>query len=188
VTISINQITAGIALKINDAIFTVTTYEHVKPGKGSAFVRLKLKSLKTRQVLEKTFKTADKLEDVPLEEKKLQNLYKDGNLYHFMDHTTYEEVIVSEDIVEDCVKFLQDNLEVTGLFSEGQILKIILPIFIIAEVTYTEPGFKGDSSRAGTKAATIDTGSVFQVPLFIEIGDKVKIDTRTGEYVERVKK
>ncbi len=176
------------ALRINDAIFIVVEYEHVKPGKGSAFVRVKLKNIKTQQVLERTYKTADKLEDVPLEEKSLQNLYKSGSSYHFMDQESYEEVVVSEDLLQEAIPFLQDNLEVTGLCVAGEILKIILPTFINAEVVYTEPGFKGDSSKAVTKAAQIDTGATIQVPLFIEIGDKIKIDTRKGEYVERVKK
>ncbi len=187
-TISINQISTGIALRINDAVFVITDYDHVKPGKGSAFVRLKLKNIKTQQVLERTFKTADKLEDVPLEEKPLQYLYQSGSSYHFMDHDTYEEVMVSQDFLAESIPFLQDNIEVTGLSVDGEILKINLPIFIEAEISYTEPGFKGDSSKAVMKAAQIETGATIQVPLFIEIGDKIKIDTRTGGYVERVKK
>ena len=176
------------ALRINDAIFMVMDYDHVKPGKGSAFVRIKLKNIQTQQVLEKTFKTADKLEDVPLEEKSLQYLYKSDTFYHFMDHESFEEVMVSEDLLTDIIPFLQDNLEVTGWSVDGQILKVDLPIFIYPEITYTEPGFKGDSSKAVTKAAEIETGAKIQVPLFIDIGAKIKIDTRTGEYVERVKK
>lgn len=176
------------ALQINDDIFLVSEYNHVKPGKGSAFVRVKLKNIKTQQVLERTFKTADKLQDVPLEERKLKNLYRSGDSFHFMDLTSFEEIVVPIGIIGDDIKFLQDDLEVDGLFSDNQILKINLPIFIEAEITHTEPGFKGDSSRAGTKPATIDTGTIMQVPLFIDIGDKIKIDTRTGLYVERVKK
>ena len=188
-TISINQITSGTALQINDDIFLVTEYNHVKPGKGSAFVRVKLKNIKTDQVIEKTFKTADKLQDIPLEERKIQNLYRTGDDIHFMDLTQYEEIIVPVEAVgDDNMKFLQENLEVIGVFHDTKILKIILPTFIIATITHTEPGFKGDSSRAGTKPATIDTGTVMQVPLFIEIDDQIKIDTRTGLYVERVKK
>jgi len=186
VTISINQIASGVGLRINNDIFVVTDYSHVKPGKGSAFVRVKLKNIKTQQVLERTFKTADKLDNVLLEERKLQNLYRSGNFFHFMDNTTYEEKIISLDIIGDAIKFLQDNLEVTGICHDNEVLKVDLPTFIIADIIQTEPGFKGDSSKAGTKPATIDTGTVIQVPLFINIGDKVKIDTRTGSYVERV--
>ena len=186
-TISINQITSGMGLRINSDIFLVTEYSHVKPGKGTAFVRVRLKNVKTQQVLERTFKTADKLDDVVLEEKKLQNLYRSGDSFYFMDCTSYEEVAVSQDVLGDAIKFLQDDLEVTGLCYDGNILKVMLPMFIIAEITQTEPGFKGDSSRAGTKPAIIDTGTQIQVPLFVGIGDRVRIDTRTGSYVERVK-
>lgn len=173
-------------LRINGEIFLVTDYSHVKPGKGSAFVRVKLKNIKTQQVLERTFKTAEKLDNVVLEERKLQNLYRSGDSFHFMDCTTYEEIIIPEKILNDSINFLQDHLEVTGICYNHEVLKIILPTFITAEIIQTEPGFKGDSSRAGTKPATIETGMAIQVPLFVNIGDRVKIDTRTGSYVERV--
>ena len=175
-------------LRINGEIFLVTEYNHVKPGKGGAFVRVKLKNVITQQVLKKTFKPVDKLEEVTLMEKKLQNLYQTGDSYHFMDCASYEEITVSKDVLDDSIKFLQDNLEVTGIFYNDDVLKIVLPIFITAEITHTEPGFKGDSSKAGTKPATIDTGTVIQVPLFVNKGDRVKIDTRTGTYVERVQR
>ena len=164
----------------------VTEYSHVKPGKGSAFVRVKLKNIRTDQVLERTYKTAEKLDDVLLEERKLQNLYRSGDSFHFMDCATYEEKVLSKEILGDSIKFLQDHLEVTGICHDNEVLKIVLPIFISAEIIQTEPGFKGDSSRAGTKPATIDTGMTVQVPLFVNIGDRIKIDTRTGFYVERV--
>jgi len=188
VTISINQITSGIGLRVNGDIFVVTEYNHVKPGKGSAFVRIKLKNIRTQQVLEKTYKTADKLDDVALEEKKLQNLYRSGDSFYFMDYTTYEEVAVPESVIGDDVKFLQDNLEVTGICYNDEVLRIVLPIFITAEIAHTDPGLKGDSSKTGTKPATIDAGATIQVPLFVNTGDFVKIDTRTGTYVERAKK
>ncbi|VAX37771.1 Translation elongation factor P [hydrothermal vent metagenome] len=175
-------------LRINGDIFIISEYSHVKPGKGSAFVRIKLKNIKTKQVLERTFKTADKLDDVPLEERKLQNLYKSGDSFHFMDYSTYEEMIVPESVIGDDVKFLQDDLEVTGTIYNDDVLRIILPFFIKAEIVQTDPGLKGDSSKAGYKPATIDAGATIQVPLFVNIGDFVKVDTRTGTYVERVKK
>ena len=186
--ISISKITSGTGLRINGEIFLVTEYSHVKPGKGGAFVRVKLKNVKTPQVLKKTFKPGDKLEEVVLMEKKLQNLYQTGDSCHFMDCTSYEEITVSKDILDDSIKFLQDNLEVTGICYNDDVLKIVLPIFITAEITHTEPGFKGDSTKAGTKPATIDTGTVIQVPLFVNTGDRIKIDTRTGSYVERVQR
>lgn len=186
-TISINQISPGTGLSINGDIFLVTEQRHVKPGKGGAFIKVTLKNVKTQQVLKKTFKPGDKLEEVRLTEKKLQNLYQSGDSCHFMDHASFEEMVVSKDVLGDSIKFLLDDLEVTGICYNDDVLKIVLPIFITAEITHTEPGFKGDSSKAGTKPATIDTGTVIQVPLFVNTGDRVKIDTRTGSYVERVK-
>jgi elongation factor P len=173
-------------LKINGEIYLVTEHSHHKPGKGGAFVRVRLKNVKTGQVLNKTFKPVDKIDDVSLEERKLQNLYRSGDNFHFMDGASYEEIVVSKDILGDAIMFLQDNLEVIGIYHDKDVLKIVLPTFITAEITQTEPGFKGDSSKAGTKPATIDTGAQIQVPLFINMGDRVKIDTRTGSYVERV--
>jgi elongation factor P len=188
VTISINQLASGTGLRIGGDIFVVIEYHHVKPGKGAAFARVRVKNIKTDQVLERTFRSSDKLDDVPLEEKRLQNLYRSGDSVHFMDHSTYEEVIVPLEIIGKDARFLQENLEVTAVCCHNEILKIILPTFIIAEVTHAEPGFKGDSTRSGTKPATIDTGTMIQVPLFINPGDRLKIDTRTGTYVERAQK
>jgi len=187
VTISINQITNGIALQINTDIFTVSEYNHVKPGKGAAFVRVKLKNVKTQQVLERTFRTADKLDDINLEERKLQFLYRSGDVLHFMDFSSYEQIEVNADLLGDSVRFLKENMDVIGLCHDHEFLKIELPTFFVAEITHSEPGFKGDSSKAGTKPATIDTGATIQVPLFISTGEKIKIDTRSGTYVERVK-
>ena len=165
----------------------VTEYQHVKPGKGGAFVKVKLRNVKTEQVLDRTFKPGEKLEEAYLEERKLQNLYRSGDDFHFMDTTTYEETVVPLAVIGDTVNFLQDNLEVIGICFKNEVLKIILPTFIIAEITQTEPGFKGDTTKAGTKPAVIDTGTQIQVPLFISIGDRIKIDTRSGTYVERMK-
>jgi elongation factor P len=187
VTISINQITSGIGLLINDEVYLVTEFSHVKPGKGSAFVRVKLRNIKTQQVLERTFKTADKLDDVVLEERRLQNLYKSGDSYHFMDNKSFEEIVIHQDVIGEAVRFLQDNIEVIGVCYNNEVLKVELPTFITAEIIQTEPGFKGDSSKSGTKPATIDTGAAIQVPLFVGVGERIKVDTRTGSYVERVK-
>ena len=185
--ISLNQIKSGAALQIDGSIFIVTDSQHVKPGKGGAFAKVKLKNVRTQQTLDRTIKPADKVEEVLLEDRKLQNLYQSGDDYHFMDNTTFEEVVVTKDILGDAERFLQENLEVDGKFFNDELLKIELPIFIFAQVTHTEPGFKGDTSKAGTKPAEIDTGATIQVPLFVDIGDKIKVDTRTGVYVERVK-
>ncbi|MCK5580923.1 MAG: elongation factor P [Candidatus Omnitrophica bacterium] len=185
-TININQISSGMGLLINNDVFLVNEYHHVKPGKGSAFVRVKLRNVKTGAVIERTFKTADKLEDIPLEENELEYLYHSGDAFCFMDHTTYEQISLSEEEVGDAVKFLLENLTVTGMICEGKVLKVILPNFIVATIAETEPGVRGDSSKAGTKPAKIETGTTIQVPLFINLDDTVRIDTRTGQYVERV--
>ena len=166
----------------------VKEYHHVKPGKGSAFVRVRIKNIKTEQVLERTFKSSDSLEDVPLEERRLQNLYISGDDLYLMDNTSYEEIIVPKSLLGDDIRFLQDHMELIALFYHNKVLKLNLPTFIQAEVKETEPGFKGDSTKPGTKSAQIDTGATVQVPLFIDVGEWVKIDTRTGQYVERVKR
>lgn len=187
-TISINQITSGSALNIDGNIYFVTDYNHVKPGKGSAFVKVRLRNVKTQQVLERTFRSSERLEDVPLEERRFQMMYQAGDDFHFMDLTSYEEVVVAKDVMGEAVRFLQEHLEVTGTCFHHEVLTINLPTFIVTRVTHSDPGLKGDSSRAGTKPAVIDTGTTIQVPLFINTGDWVKVDTRTGTYVERVKK
>ena len=186
-TITINQLNNGMGLLIDNDICVVNEYQHVKPGKGSAFVRVKMRNLRTGNVIERTFKTADKLEDVTLEEKGLEYLYHSGDHFCFMDHTTYEQVSMTPEEVGEAEKFLLENLIVTGLSYNNKIVKINLPNFITARIAESEPGIKGDSSRAGTKPAKIETGTVVQVPLFINVDDWVKIDTRTGVYVERVK-
>lgn len=186
--IGINEITSGLALRVDDQIFLVVDYNHVKPGKGSAFVRVKLKNMKTDLVIERTFRNADKMETVFLEEKAVQYLYQAGNSFHFMDQETFEELVISKEEVGEAVKYLQENLDVTAVFCDHKLQKVVLPNFLVVNIVETEPGFKGDSSRAGTKPAKIDTGAMIQVPLFINPGDSVKIDTRAGEYVERVQK
>ena len=175
-------------LVIDGQVYRVVEYHHVKPAKGSAFVRVKLRHLKNESVLERTFRTAEKLEDAQLEERRINYLYATGDAYHFMDHSTYEEIAIDKEILGDKVRFLQDNLEVAGIFYDDKIQRVELPTFITAQVTASQTGLKGDSSKAGTKLATIDTGANVQVPLFINEGDWVKIDTRTSGYVERVQK
>ena len=186
--ISITEVESGMGLLISGDVWIVLSYEHVKPGKGSSFVRIRVKNVKTHQVLERTFRSAESLDNVDLEELRLQYTYKNGNNYCFMDSRTFEEIVVPGDVMEDEVKFLQENLEVTGLSYKGEILKIVLPNFITTKVIQTEPGIRGDSSRAGNKPATIDTGATILVPLFIDIDTWIKIDTRSGEYVERANK
>ncbi len=186
--LSINSITSGIALKVDDQLYVVVDYNHVKPGKGAAFVRVRLKNMKTDLILERTFRSVDRLEEALLEEKTVQYLYRAGNTLNFMDQETFEELAISEENVGSGVKYLQDNLNVTAIYCDNKFQKIVLPNFITTQIVETEPGIKGDSSRAGTKSAKIDTGAAVQVPLFISTGDWVKIDTRSDSYVERVQK
>ncbi|HLF18154.1 MAG TPA: elongation factor P [Candidatus Omnitrophota bacterium] len=185
--ISINDMQTGIGIRIDGNIFLVEECKHVKPGKGSAFLRTRLRNIKTQQVLERTFRSSETIEEIDLEEKKLQNLYQSGDQFYFMDMTNFEEIAVPKDIIGDQARFLQDHLQVTAVCHGHDILMVSLPTFIISEITHTEPGFKGDTANNVTKSATLDTGTEIQVPIFVNIGDKVKVDTRTGNYVERVK-
>ncbi len=187
-TISINEIESGIGLVINGQIFIVTEFQHVKPGKGSAFVRVKLKSITTDSTLERTFRTSEKLDDVFIEERELEYLYASGDDLHFMDHTTYEEVTVPRSLIGSGDKFLLENLTVTRMVYDNKILKVILPNFIVSRIIESEQGIRGDSTRSGNKPAKIETGATVPVPLFINVDDWIKIDTRNGQYVERVQR
>lgn len=186
--ISINELESGVGLRIDGNIWVVLSYQHVKPGKGSAFARVRIRNVKTHQVLERTFRSSESLDDVELEERRMGLMYKSADGYHFMDQESFEEKVVTEDLIGETARFLQDNMEVTALCYEHEVLQIMLPNFVIAEVTHAEPGLKGDSSKSGGKPVTIDTGATVLVPLFINQGEFVKIDTRSGDYVERVKK
>jgi elongation factor P len=187
VTIAITEVAKGLALNIDGNICTVVDFNHVKPAKGSAFVRLKLRNLKTGNVVERTYRSADPLEDIPLEERRMQFLYHADGMYHFMCQTTFEEhMIPKEELGEGITNFLLDNLEVYGYVYKEKVLKLELPNFIITRITETEPGIKGDSTKSNTKPAKIVTGATILIPLFINVDDEVKIDTRSGMYVERV--
>lgn len=186
-SITINELKGGMGLKIDNNIYVVLTVNHVKPGKGSAFARVKIRNIETGQVLERTFKSAEKLDEAELEEKKLQNLYDAGTSVKFMDMSSFEEIDVSKDILGDDINFLQENMEIMGVCYKDKILKVILPNFIVSEIVETDPGVKGDTAKSGGKPAKIDTGAVIQVPLFVNIGDKIRVDTRTAEYIERMK-
>lgn len=184
--LSINEIKSGVTVFIDDQVWVVVDTQHVKPGKGAAFVRAKLRNLKNNSIQEKTFRGDEKIEEAFVEERKLQYLYSSGGLFHFMDQDNFEEIAVSDDRLGDKKKFLKDNLEVAGYFYKGQTLNINLPNFVEFTITHTEPGIKGDTAKSGTKPAETETGATIQVPLFINTGDRVKVDTRTGSYVERV--
>lgn len=183
---SINEIKSGLTILVDGDIYQVIEYQHVKPGKGGAFVRTKLRNLRSGNVQEKTFRGDEKIEEAFIEERKLQYLYESGGIYHFVDQENFEEITMAKEDLGDKIKFLKDNLEVNAYFYKDETLTINLPNFIEVKITHTEPGIKGDTAKSGTKPAKIETGATIQVPLFIDIGDKIKVDTRTGEYVERV--
>ncbi|MCM8791747.1 MAG: elongation factor P [Candidatus Omnitrophica bacterium] len=184
--LSINQLKTGLTILLDNTVYQIIEVEHVKPGKGAAFVRTKLKNFKNGTLIERTFKGDDKINEAFIEEIKLQYLYKSEDIYHFINHNTFEEISLSEQILGEKVHFLKDNLEVTAMLYKGEVLNINLPNFIELEVVYTEEGIKGDTVKAGNKSATLETGLVIEVPLFIKKGDIIKVDTRTKEYIERI--
>ncbi|MBN2831533.1 MAG: elongation factor P [Candidatus Omnitrophica bacterium] len=184
--LSINEIKPGVTILVDTDVYVVIDAQHVKPGKGAAFVRAKLRNMRNSNSQEKTFRGDEKIEQAYVEERKLQYQYNSGHLYHFMDQDNFEEIAVSEKILGDKKTFLKDNIEVLGYFFKDEALSINLPNFIEFEIVHTEPGIKGDTAKSGTKSAKVETGATIQVPLFIDVGDRVKIDTRTGGYVERV--
>lgn len=183
--LSINDIKAGLTILVDNEVHLVLETQHVKPGKGAAFVRVKLRNLKIGTGQERTFRGDEKIQEAYVEERKLQYHYNSAHLYHFMDQDNFEEIAIPEQVVGDKNKFLKDNLEISAYFYKDEIMNISLPNFIEAKITHTEPGIKGDTAKSGTKPATIETGATIQVPLFINVGDSIKVDTRTGIYVER---
>ncbi len=186
--IATNEFKKGVKLKIENDPYEIVDYEHVKPGKGQAFVRVKLKNLKTGNVVEKTYKSGTKMEKADVEERIMQYLYNDGEGFHFMDSTNYDQHSIPADIVGDAAKFIQENKDVSVLLYNGTPIGVSLPNFVELKIAETEPGFKGDTAATGSKPATLETGAVVNVPFFLKEGDVIKIDTRTGEYVERVNK
>ena len=176
----------GLTIEYEGNVYQVIEFQHVKPGKGAAFVRTKLKNIKSGGVVEKTFRPTEKCPQAHIERKEMQYLYSDGDLYHFMDVETYDQIALSEDQVGETLKFVKENEMVKILSHNNEVLAMEPPLFVELEITETEPGFKGDTSTGATKPATVETGALVYVPLFVEIGDVIKIDTRTGEYLSRV--
>ncbi|AEV68014.1 elongation factor P [Acetivibrio clariflavus] len=176
----------GVTFELDGQIFQIVEFQHVKPGKGAAFVRTKLKNIVTGATIEKTFNPTDKMPKAHIERKDMQYLYNDGDLYYFMDLETYEQLPLGKDKVGDALKFVKENDVVKILSHKGNVFGIEPPTFVELKITATEPGFKGDTATGATKPATVETGAVIKVPLFIDNGDVIKIDTRTGEYIERV--
>ena len=186
--IETNEFRRGAKLQIDGAPYSVIDFEHVKPGKGQAFTRCKLKNLKTGQQLERTFKAGERFEEPNLEHREMQFLFMEGDLLNLMDLKNYEQIQVNKQLVGDTFLFLTENLEVGVLFFEERPINIELPVFVNLAIQYCEPGFKGDTAQGATKPATLVGGHKVTVPLHMKEGDVLKVDTRTGEYVEKVNK
>ena len=175
----------GITIEYDGKICQIIEFQHVKPGKGAAFVRTKLKDIKSGGVVETTFRPTEKFENAHIDRKDMQYLYNDGDLYYFMDGETYDQIAVSAEKVGDSLKFVKENEMVKVCSYNGNVFAVEPPLFVELEVTETEPGFKGDTAQGATKPAVVETGATVYVPLFVDNGDKIKIDTRTGEYLSR---
>jgi elongation factor P len=181
-----SQFRNGLKIELDGEPFTMIFFQHVKPGKGGAFVRTKVKNLKTGRVLDRTFRAGERVEEADVEERTMTYVYQEGENLVFMDTSSYEQIPFTPAQVGDARKFLKENLEVSVVFWRGQPIGLELPSFIEASVTQCDPGMKGDTASGATKPATLETGAVLQVPLFIKEGDVLRVDTRSGEYVERV--
>jgi elongation factor P len=184
--ISTNNFKNGMCIMHDGKMWIIIEFQHVKPGKGGAFVRTKLKELKSGRVVEHTFRAGEKFEDVRVETKKMQYLYNDGTSFHFMDNASYEQIELPGDIVGDGSQWLKESDEVEIMYAGGELIGVEPPMFVELEVTETDPGFKGDTVQGSTKPATLETGAVIQVPMFVETGDVLKVDTRDGRYITRV--
>ena len=167
----------GLTIEFEGNVYQVIEFQHVKPGKGAAFVRTKLRNIKNGGVVEKTFRPTEKCPQAHIERSDMQYLYSDGELYHFMDVETYDQIALNEDAIGDALKFVKENEMVKMLSHNGEVFSVEPPLFVELEVTETEPGFKGDTSTGATKPATVETGATLNVPLFVEIGDKLKMNT-----------
>ncbi|MBB4735338.1 elongation factor P [Micrococcus cohnii] len=181
-----NDIKNGSVLKLEGQLWNVLEFQHVKPGKGGAFVRTKMKNITTGKSVDKTFNAGAKVEFATVDRSDYEYLYQDGTDYVFMDVKTYDQIMVADTVVGEDARFLLENMKVTIALNEGTPLYMEMPASVVLEVTYTEPGLQGDRSNAGTKPATLETGAEIQVPLFVDQGTKVKVDTRSGEYLGRV--
>ena len=184
--ISAGDFRNGVTIEYEGNVFQIIEFQHVKPGKGAAFVRTKLKNIKNGGVVEKTFRPTEKCPQARIDRKDMQYLYADGDMFNFMDVESYEQIALSKDEIGDALKFVKENEMVKMLSHNGQVFSVEPPLFVELEITETEPGFKGDTATGASKPAIVETGAQVSVPLFVEIGEKIKIDTRTGEYLSRV--
>lgn len=185
--ISASDFRKGVTFEINGQPHVILDFQHVKPGKGAAFVRTKYKNILTGATREEAFNPSDKFPKAHIDTRQMQYLYNDGELYYFMDQDTYDQIPLSEETVEDAIKFLRENDTATVKFYKGEAFLVEAPNFVKLKIVETEPGVKGDTATNVTKAATVETGAVVQVPIFIEEGELIQIDTRTGEYLGRAK-
>ena len=183
--ISAGDFRNGITIELEGNVYQIIEFQHVKPGKGAAFVRTKLKNIKSSGVVEKTFRPTEKCPQARIDRKDMQYLYSDGDLFNFMDVETYDQVALNAETIGDSLKFVKENEMCKVCSHNGNVFAVEPPVFVELEITETEPGFKGDTATGATKPATVETGAVVYVPLFIEQGEKIKIDTRTGEYLSR---
>ncbi len=184
--ISAGDFRNGLTVEMDNGIFQIIEFQHVKPGKGAAFVRTKLKNIISGGVVEKSFRPTEKFPQARIDRKDMQYLYSDGDLYNFMDVESYEQIALNGETVGDALKFVKENEMVKICSHNGNVFSVEPPLFVELEITETEPGFKGDTATGATKPAVVETGATVYVPLFVELGDKIKIDTRTGEYLSRV--
>ncbi len=177
----------GMVLEIEGVLWTITYFQHVKPGKGGAFVRTKLKNVLTGAVVDRTFRAGERVTSVRLERRPVNYSYSDGEFYHFMDQETYDLIPIGGEMLgSNQLQYLKENMECHGLVHDGTVISVELPDFVELEVTDTDPGFRGDTAQGATKPATLETGAVVQVPLFIEVGDRLRIDRREDKYLTRV--
>ena len=173
-------------IELEGNIYQIIEFQHVKPGKGAAFVRTKLKNIKSGGVVEKTFRPTEKCPTARIDRKDMQYLYADGDLFYFMDNESYEQIAIAKDAIGDALKFVKENEMCKVCSHNGNVFAVEAPLFVELMITETEPGFKGDTATGATKPATVETGATVQVPLFVDQGETIKIDTRTGEYLSRV--
>ena len=184
--ISAGDFRNGVTIEVDNNVYQIIEFQHVKPGKGAAFVRTKLKNIKSGGVVEKTFRLTEKCPQARIDRKDMQYLYADGELYNFMDVETYDQVALNSETVGSALKFVKENEMVKMLSHNGSVFSVEPPLFVELEIIETEPGFKGDTATGATKPATVETGATVNVPLFVDTHDVIKIDTRTGEYLSRV--
>lgn len=183
--ISAGDFRNGITIEYENSVYQIIEFQHVKPGKGAAFVRTKLKNIKSSGVIEKSFRPTEKFPQARIDRKDMQYLYSDGDLYYFMDTENYEQIALGADTIGDTLKFVKENEMCKICSHNGSVFSVEPPLFVELEITETEPGFKGDTATGASKPATVETGAQIYVPLFVDRGDRVKIDTRTGEYLSR---